>query len=137
MKEAFLIWLKGSFLYPFIPLHGKERIIFINLEDERLLPLSFSEFLRFKKLKYDLPLVKYSGIRFDIKKALEEYLEWGRYPEVAKADEDIRIEILKSYFEMIVFRDIRKGGKLHESTESYACGKLVSGKRFRMRERNK
>ena len=72
----------------------------------QLLPLSFSEFLRFKKLEYDLPLVKYSGIRFDIKKALEEYLEWGGYPEVAKADKDIKVEILKSYFEMIVFRDL-------------------------------
>lgn len=72
----------------------------------QLLPLSFSEFLRFKKMKYDLPLVKYSGIRFDIKKALEEYLKWGGYPEAARADEDIRIEILKSYFEMIVFRDL-------------------------------
>ncbi len=60
----------------------------------QLPPLSFSEFLRFKQLEYDLPLVKYSGIRFDIKKALEEYLEWGGYPEVARADEDIRIEIL-------------------------------------------
>ena len=39
----------------------------------QLLSLSFSEFLGFKKLEYDLPLVKYSGIRFDIKKALEEY----------------------------------------------------------------
>lgn len=60
----------------------------------QLPPLSLSEFLRFKQLEYDLPLVKYSGIRFDIKKALEEYLEWGGYPEVARADEDIRIEIL-------------------------------------------
>lgn len=72
----------------------------------QLLPLSFSEFLRFKKLEYDLPLIKYSGIRFDIKKALEEYLEWGGYPEVARAIKDIREEILKSYFEMIVFRDL-------------------------------
>ncbi len=72
----------------------------------QLLPLSFGEFLRFKKLEYDLSLVKYSGIRFDIKRALEEYLEWGGYPEVTRADKDIRVEILKSYFEMIVFRDL-------------------------------
>lgn len=72
----------------------------------QILPLSFGEFLRFRKVEYDLSLVKYSGIRFDIKKALEEYLEWGGYPEVTRADKDIRVEILKNYFEMIVFRDL-------------------------------
>lgn len=72
----------------------------------RLLPLSFKEFLKFKGLDYDPHVVKYSGIRFEIKNAFSEYLEWGGYPEVTKSQVDIKHEILKNYFEMIVFRDL-------------------------------
>jgi predicted AAA+ superfamily ATPase len=72
----------------------------------RLMPLSFREYLRFGNVTWEPSSVKYSGVRFDIKKAFSEYLEWGGYPEVAGKNPFTREETLKSYFEMIIFRDL-------------------------------
>ena len=73
----------------------------------RILPLSFREFLRFKEIDYQPEFLAYSDLRFEIKHLLEkEYLLWGGYPEVVLEDQSLRLEILRNYFEMIVFRDI-------------------------------
>ena len=72
----------------------------------RLLPFSFKEYLRAKGIEYDPSLIKYSGTRYEIIKSLEEYLLWGGYPETVNEPEDLKAEILKNYFEMIIFRDL-------------------------------
>lgn len=71
-----------------------------------LYPLTFNEFLRFKgeKLKKDF---QYTAQRFRIKKLLEEYLEWGGFPEVV-LEKNIKLKkkILQEYFNFLVYRDL-------------------------------
>ena len=72
----------------------------------RLGPFSFGEFLRFKAINYDCGTIRYSERRYDVIHALERYLEWGGFPEVVNCSEDLYMDILQNYFEMIVYRDI-------------------------------
>lgn len=81
----------------------------------RLTPLSFSEYLRFREIPFDPKTVRYSENRFSVIRALEDYLEWGGYPEVVTADDEIALDILQNYFEMIVYRDIADRFSLRNS----------------------
>jgi len=106
-------------------IYDKERVrIFITGSSSRLLskeiatslrgrtlsfalyPLNFKEFLGFKgeKLEKDF---EYTAQRFRIKKLLEEYLEWGGFPEVV-LEKDVRLKkkILQEYFNFLVYRDL-------------------------------
>ncbi len=71
-----------------------------------LYPLNFNEFLRFKGLTLEKNF-QYTPLRFKIKNLLDEYIEWGIFPEIAKEqDAMLRKKILSEYFHMLVFRDI-------------------------------
>ena len=67
-----------------------------------LLPLSFREYLFFRnfRLKGDFSL---SG-KTVLLKALEEFMEWGGYPEIVM-EWDKKEKILKEYFETILQKD--------------------------------
>ncbi|MCF2141268.1 MAG: ATP-binding protein [Candidatus Lokiarchaeota archaeon] len=67
-------------------------------------PLNFKEFLHFHNviLKNNL---KYNDQRYQVKKHFEEYLFEGGFPEVVLSNE-LKSEILHTYYEMIVYRDI-------------------------------
>ncbi len=67
-----------------------------------LLPLSFREFLNLKGIKIKEVLSLSEEIR--IKKLLEEYIEWGSYPEVVLYQEK-REKLLKEYYDLIFYRD--------------------------------
>lgn len=73
--------------------------------DIRVFPLSFREFLKFKNFKVDpenlLDLIEKEG---RIKGLLEEYLEYGGFPEVVLAER--KTEILSTYYEDITTRDV-------------------------------
>lgn len=72
----------------------------------QLFPLSFKEFLRFKKIELENDF-EYSSARFKIKKAFEEYLDFGGFPEVALEEQNtLKHKILNNYFEMFVYRDL-------------------------------
>ena len=66
-----------------------------------LLPFSFSEFLKAKKI--ELKNVFTQIEKATIKKWLREYLELGGFPEIVLKEE--REKILKEYFDTIFFRD--------------------------------
>ncbi len=66
-----------------------------------LLPFSFKEFLKAKKIEPKDILTQIEKAR--IKKYLREYLELGGFPEVVLKEE--RERILKEYFDTIFFRD--------------------------------
>lgn len=66
-----------------------------------LLPFSFREFLKAKKIEPKNILTQIEKAR--IKKYLREYLELGGFPEVVLKEE--RERILKEYFDTIFFRD--------------------------------
>jgi uncharacterized protein len=69
-------------------------------------PLSFSEFLTFKKIQ---PPKKKFPINppAEIQHALDQYLQWGGLPEVALSTNEERKKILlKQYFDDLLFKDV-------------------------------
>lgn len=66
-------------------------------------PLSFREFLSFNNID---PEKKTTANRRRIDSMLNRYMEWGGFPEIVLADEEIRIKILQEYFNVMIFRDI-------------------------------
>ncbi|MBI2995422.1 MAG: ATP-binding protein [Candidatus Melainabacteria bacterium] len=69
-------------------------------------PLSFREFLIFKGIKLEKDF-KYTKQRFKVKKLLNEYVEYGMFPEVAlTSDEEIKRKILKEYYDSLVYKDL-------------------------------
>ncbi len=82
-------------------------------------PLSFREYLGFKKISIDFYVPEIRGAIFN---ALESYLEFGGFPEmVSVSDEDVRYRVLQEYFEVMLFRDI---------VEHYGVKNLVALKFF-------
>jgi predicted AAA+ superfamily ATPase len=67
-----------------------------------LLPLSFREYLFFRnfRLKKDFSISE----KVKVLKLLEDYLEWGGYPEVVM-EWDRKEKILKEYFETVLQKD--------------------------------
>ena len=80
-------------------------------------PLSFREFLSFKNQN---KVVRLEEFRSEEKKAvligyLNEYLEYGGYPEVVKTEvENEKILLLHDYFRAIMYRDIIEGGRIDD-----------------------
>uniref|UniRef100_A0A7C4TD87 ATP-binding protein n=1 Tax=candidate division WOR-3 bacterium TaxID=2052148 RepID=A0A7C4TD87_UNCW3 len=66
-----------------------------------LLPFSFTEFCRARKISFDIPS---KDEEVNIKRVLREYLEFGGFPEVILEEEKERI--LKEFSELILFKDI-------------------------------
>ena len=79
-------------------------------------PFSFREFVKANGMNEDKESLKYSTKKGLVLKALDEYLEYGSFPEVALTkDTDRKMELLSSYFDAIFFRDIVKRYKLRET----------------------
>ena len=73
-----------------------------------LLPFSFKEFLRFKKVNIEKFLSKDKEAK--IKNLLRSYMEFGGFPNVVKSEE--KIKILKEYSDLILFRDFVERHKI-------------------------
>ena len=70
-------------------------------------PFNFAEFLEMKEIEYDLDKLPYSDEKPKVKKAFNEYLKYGGFPEVVKEDdEQLKTEILQEYYSTIFRRDI-------------------------------
>lgn len=68
-----------------------------------LYPLSFKEFLRFKRITYEKTTVGKGAIET----AFAEYMKYGGYPEVALTDKEIdKVRIIDSYFKDIMGLDV-------------------------------
>jgi predicted AAA+ superfamily ATPase len=71
-----------------------------------LLPFSFREFLKIKNAEFDISRLS-SKERSVLKSFLDEYLEFGGFPEVIMEENtENKIKILNEYFNMIVYRDV-------------------------------
>ncbi|MFA4980805.1 MAG: hypothetical protein WC589_25065, partial [Sphingobacterium sp.] len=71
-----------------------------------LLPLDFIEFLKFKGLKISQE-TPFSNDRFAVKKAAEEYLSFGGFPEVSLLnDDEAKRKVLQTYFDLVFFKDL-------------------------------
>lgn len=71
----------------------------------QIFPLSFKEFLNFKGVKPDKNFA-YSQIRFKIKKLFQEYIIFGGFPEVVLESDDLKMAVLKNYYDLIIYRDL-------------------------------
>ncbi|MBC7091849.1 MAG: ATP-binding protein, partial [Nitrososphaeria archaeon] len=92
--------------------------------DIEVFPLSFSEFLKFKNLemKNKVDIIKE---RIKVKKFLDEYLEWGGFPEVVLSEGTERKgELLRSYFYDILLKDIVRRYKVKKVVELERLAKI-------------
>ncbi len=73
----------------------------------KIFPLSFKEFLKFKKLSFDFKILDYSEKEKPIiLKALTEYIIYGGLPEIVLEDENKKFELAQSYYSTVIKRDI-------------------------------
>lgn len=73
----------------------------------RVFPLSFKEFLKFKKLNFDFKILDYSEKeKPHILKAITEYITYGGLPEVVLEEENKKLELAQSYYATVAKRDI-------------------------------
>jgi predicted AAA+ superfamily ATPase len=68
-----------------------------------LFPLSFPEYLNFKKVEVDSALAMKE---IEIKRIFREYLTFGGFPEIYDAEEIERKEVIQEYFRTLVQRDL-------------------------------
>jgi len=69
-----------------------------------ILPLSFSEFVRFHDLPAEKPVS--SKDRALIGRAFESYLMWGGFPELVGMEERFKLQTLQEYFHVMLYRDL-------------------------------
>ena len=70
-------------------------------------PFSFTEYLEMKEVEYELDKLPYSDQKPEVKKAFNEYLKYGGFPELVKEnDEQLKQGILQEYYSTIFRRDI-------------------------------
>lgn len=71
-----------------------------------ILPFSFKEIMAVKKVKLDRNIA-YSQKRFEIINILNNYLEFGGFPEIVlEKGNELRVRILKEYLETTFFKDL-------------------------------
>ena len=68
-----------------------------------ILPLSFLEYLRFKKINL---LKQDSATRSKVRKLFRQYLTEGGYPEVALMNSNLQTQALQEYFDVMTYRDL-------------------------------
>ncbi|MFA6256013.1 MAG: ATP-binding protein [Candidatus Absconditabacterales bacterium] len=90
-------------------------------------PLSFGEFLRFKKIQ--LPQHSTATDRGKIKSVFIEYMEYGAYPEIAIIDDKlIKQNVIKNYFDILLYKDlIERYGIGNEYVIKYLIQKILQG----------
>lgn len=72
----------------------------------RMYPFSFAEFLEYHNIKIELKTLPYSKKNIEIKKRFNEYLENGGFPEIIFYPTVKHRELLQSYFDDIIHKDI-------------------------------
>lgn len=70
-----------------------------------IFPLSFKEFLNFNDVNLNKNF-EYSTDRFKIKKLFDDYLNFGGFPEVVNEKNNLEEDILRNYFDVMIYRDI-------------------------------
>lgn len=92
----------------------------------KVLPLSFREFLSFKRLEFDMAGIQYSpDQKARLLHALGEYVERGGLPEVVLAEEARKSEIVNSYYQTVVRRDIIERNKVRNEEALKALLRLL------------
>ncbi|MDO9528201.1 MAG: ATP-binding protein [Syntrophales bacterium] len=71
-----------------------------------IFPFSFEEFLKFHGLFSDRPKTFGANTASTLRKAVNDYLEVGGFPEIQKLDRELRIEVLQGYIDSVLLKDI-------------------------------
>lgn len=71
-----------------------------------IFPFSFPEFLRFHHPELGVPERFGARTRAVVQQAFSSYLTKGGFPEVQKIDEELRRQVLRSYVDVVVLRDV-------------------------------
>lgn len=98
-KHIFISGSNSKFLSTEIATSLRGRCITIEL-----LPLSFSEYLKFLKIK--TTQIHSTKKQAQIANAFENYIFWGGYPEIVNIELPYKREILQEYFNVMIYRDI-------------------------------
>ncbi|MBW2968877.1 ATP-binding protein [Candidatus Woesearchaeota archaeon] len=94
--------------------------------EEKIFPLSFKEFLTFKKINADLKTIDYSeNQKAKIILSLKEYLKFGGMPEIVLANENEKTEIIHNYYNTVIRRDIIERFKIRNEESLKALLSLV------------
>jgi predicted AAA+ superfamily ATPase len=115
--ENIKIYLSGSsakMLSKEIATHLRGRTL-----QREVFPMSFKETLVAKNIECELPIT--TNQRAILQNSLEHYLHAGGFPETILADPALRIELIQSYIENVVYRDI---------VERYAITNIIAVKQF-------
>ena len=88
-----------------------------------LLPLSFQEFLVFKKIKITKNIS--SSEEQLIHRSLQEYIDYGGMPEVVLTSEERKLEFIQSYYNSVIRRDIIERNKIRNEEILKACLRLL------------
>ena len=91
----------------------------------KIFPLSFKEFLKFKKLSFDFKILDYSKEKPIILKALAEYITYGGLPEIVLEDEGKKLELAQSYYSTVIKRDIAERYNIKNEESLKALLKLL------------
>ncbi len=67
-------------------------------------PYSFKEFLRARKIEYDIKNLVYGADKPKIKKAFNEYLEYGGFPQIT--EEEFKKQMLQNYYSTVFYKDL-------------------------------
>lgn len=89
-------------------------------------PLTFKEFLSFKQTAIDLEKLKFvkdEGARFSF--LFDEYLSFGGMPAVVLTNQEKKQELLQSYFQTLVQKDIAERHKIDNGTALKTLLKLL------------
>jgi len=77
-------------------------------------PLSFKEFLKFKKVTYD-EKVLYSDVAYQLLALFREYIDYGGFPEVVLAQDPVLKEkLIEAYFRTATYRDVLRRYKIKD-----------------------
>ncbi len=80
-----------------------------------IFPLDFSEFLQFKNIQFSNKLDMASK-KDNIIRILREFLHYGGFPRIClENDKTLKKEILKNYYESIIYRDILLMHKIRQT----------------------
>lgn len=112
--DFFVSSTSAKLSYPSLPSALRGRVL-----SYEVLPLSFTEFLMFKKIKTE-PLDERAIV--NISTLLEEYLLFGGFPEIAlESNKLTKIDLLNSYFETTVALDIAEKSGLDYKLVHYVA----------------
>jgi predicted AAA+ superfamily ATPase len=89
--------------------------------DINVLPLSFPEFLFFKGIEIK-NMMDVINKKIEIKRAFDEFATYGGFPEVVLSEN--KIELLQTYFEDIILRDVVKRYKIVHTDKIFSLARF-------------